>query len=336
MLDLELLHFWTTQSISSFVDFPSCITLFQTTVVEMGLTYPFLMHEILSLAALHLSEVNAHRAALYRHASDTHLATGLSLFQREIANISQENCHACFAFSVMVFTHTWASQENDKPSTLFFAPSTLRQDLDVVPVQWVRLHRSSNEIMGTLFHLITEGPLEPLFSPWNGLDPDRPDPLPPVEEEQLSELPNTWTSSSLSAEEKNTLNTILKSLRRVFNILAYNPNISKLSAVMSWFSMISDEYLKMLKEKIPEALLIVAFYCVALKRAEHMWWMRGKGENLLRTVMGELGQEWEQWTRWPVEQVLGAGGEMTFFGKEVSAYKTVVYKRVKSGNGGAN
>jgi hypothetical protein len=318
MTDLELLHFWTTKSIASFVDFPSCITLFQTTVVEIALTHPFLMHEILSLAALHLSDLKPARSGHYRHASDTHLATGLSQFQPEIANLSTENCHACYAYAVMIFTHTWASQEIDKPSTLFFAPSSMHQELDCVPVQWIKLHRGSNEIMDSLSYVITEGPLEPLFRPWKGLDPNRPDPLPPIEEEQLSKLPNSWSSSSLSSGDKETLNSVLKSLRRVFNILAYSQNISKLSAVMSWFSMLTENYIRMLKDKVPEALLVVVFYCVALKRAEHMWWVKGKGENLIRTVMGELGEEWEQWTRWPVDQVLGPGGDRAYFSKEAS------------------
>jgi len=71
--------------------------------------------------------------------------------------------------------------------------------------------------------------------------------------------------------------------------------------------MISDGFLKLLEEKLPEALIIAAHYCVALKRAENMWWVRGKPENLLRTVMGELPAGWERWTKWPVDQVLGHG-----------------------------
>jgi hypothetical protein len=317
MLDLELLHFWTTQSIASFVDFPSCINLFQTTVVELGFSHPFLMHEILSLAALHLSNLRPDKASIYRHASDTHFATGLSLFQPAIRNLSDENCHACYAFSTMVFTHAWASQDPDKPSAIFFVPSSSTpQDLDVVHVQWVKLHRGSHEILQKRSALLREGPLEPLFTPWKGLDRNGPHPLPTVEEEQLSALSALAAASSLSAEQKLTLNEMLQKVRRVFSILAYNPKISQLSAVMSWFSMLSEDYLKMLEEKIPEALLIVVFYCVALKRAEHMWWVKGKGENLLRTVMGELGSGWETWTDWPVEQVLGVGGERRFFGIE--------------------
>ena len=103
---------------------------------------------------------------------------------------------------------------------------------------------------------------------------------------------------------QTVLSEAAKHLCRVFSLLTYNPEISKLSAVMSWFSMISDEFLKLLEEKLPEALLIAAYYCVALKRAENMWWVRGKPENLLRTVMGELPAGWERWTKWPMDQVL--------------------------------
>jgi hypothetical protein len=84
---------------------------------------------------------------------------------------------------------------------------------------------------------------------------------------------------------------------------------------MSWFSMISDGYLALLEQKLPEALLIVAYYCVALKRAENMWWVKTKGENLLKTVILELGGvdgQWDRWTRWPVEQVLS--GESKAYG----------------------
>jgi len=74
----------------------------------------------------------------------------------------------------------------------------------------------------------------------------------------------------------------------------------------------------MLEQKIPEALLLVLYYCVALKRLEHLWWVRGKAENLLNTVNAELGMGWERWARWPMEQVLGSqagigsGGIMGF------------------------
>jgi len=309
MLDLEILHWWTTTSVVSFIDFDACVTLFRITVVELGFIHSFLMHELLSLSALHLSKVRPHKAAIYQHASDTHLATALSLFQPEIANLNSSNCEACFAFSTMAFTHAWASQDPKKPSTLFFAPTAGLMDPDIVHVQWVKLHRGSVSISTNLFPSLKEGLLEPLFAPWRGIDPNRNAPVPPVEDAQISALAGAWLISSLSQEQKDILDRELHTTRRIFSMLAYNPEISKLSAVMSWFSMISDDFIKMLEEKVPEALLIVVYYCVALKRAEHMWWVSEKGENLLRTVLAELGGGWERWTAWAVEQVLGRAEE---------------------------
>jgi hypothetical protein len=73
---------------------------------------------------------------------------------------------------------------------------------------------------------------------------------------------------------------------------------------MSWLSQVSDEYLNMLGQKMPEAVLIAMYYCVVLKRLDSMWWMKGKAENLLQTLLDVLGAGWERWTRWPIETVL--------------------------------
>jgi len=326
MLDLELLHFWTTQSVESFVDFNTCIRLFRTTVVELGIVHPFLMHEILALSAVHLAQVRPHKAAFYKQASGIHLAAALELFQPEIANITAANCDACFAFSTSIFTHAWASQDIRIPSALFFAPSKSAKDSpffplshtvpddenpDVMHVQWVGLQRGTHNILSVKFPErmggVMEGPLEPLFAPWRALDPNRPNPLPPHEEAQLSALSSAWSrpSCTLSATQKCVLDNNLEKLRRVYSMLHYNPEISKLSCVMSWFSQITEEFLHMVEEKIPEAMLVIVFYCVTLKKADNMWWVRGKGENLLRTMLAELGGGWEDYTRWPVERLLG-------------------------------
>jgi hypothetical protein len=51
----------------------------------------------------------------------------------------------------------------------------------------------------------------------------------------------------------------------------------------------------MVQERCPQALVIVAVYCILLKRNEELWWMRGKVENRLRAVRKELVSG--QWDR---------------------------------------
>jgi len=36
--------------------------------------------------------------------------------------------------------------------------------------------------------------------------------------------------------------------------------------------------------KCPQALVLVAVYCVLLKRIEEFWWIRGKAEKLVSGV----------------------------------------------------
>jgi hypothetical protein len=292
------------------------------------------MHEILSMSAIHLSLISsiASEKTKYMHASSTHLATALSLFQPEITNLTTANCNACFVFSTMLFQHSWAAQDATKPSALFFVPKN-PVAVDGENVQWVKLHRGAHEIIKGMWSELKDGPMAPLFQPWAGLDMNRPDPLNNIEERELSSLPSAWNSPSctLSTQQKGTLDFTLGKLRRAFSMLDFNPEVSKLSVMMAWFSWISEEYMKMLEEKIPEALLLVVFYCVALKRVEYnspVWWVEGKAGNLLRTVVVELGEPpgkmWERWLKWPVEQVLGGGEVVGFNGRRFNVDRLAV------------
>lgn len=262
------------------------------------------MHELLSISALHLSHLRPEKRLLYGHASDAHAATGLSLYQPQIARLTYKNCHACFAFSTWIWVHAWAAQDLAKPSTIFFAPDN--RDEEDVHIKWIALHRGTNSIIETLWPVLKDGPLGGIFDPWVALDPARPDPLTDEEAPILNALPQIWqTSNSLSIREKEALERSISKLRRTFSMLTLNTNISRIAIVMAWFSAVSDEYLLMLERKVPQAIILAMHFCPTLKRIEYLWWMKGKSENLLKTLLDALGDGWDEWTRWPKEKVFG-------------------------------
>lgn len=214
-----------------------------------------------------------------------------------------------------MFVHAWAAQDISQPSTLFFAPDEPPcgdGKLAMHTVQWVKLHFGTHTILESIWPILEKGRLGALFEPWKGLDPNREDRLDPVEKEVLDDLASAWhaPTCNLAQDQKGVLDLILTKLRRIYSMLnpKYNQKVSKLSVVISWFNMLSEEYLKMLERKTPEALLLVVYYCVCLKQLEHVWWMKDKAENLLRTVIDALekkgGGKWERWTQWPIEQVI--------------------------------
>jgi len=139
----------------------------------------------------------------------------------------------------------------------------------------------------------------------------------PAAEKHLQDLAVAWNSPSahqspLSLEFREILDETLESLRNVHTLLGDNSGISELSVVLSWISTMPEGFLKMLEKKVLEALLLVAHYCTLLKRLQRLWWINGRPESLLRTVLNLLGNGWERWTQWPIDVVLGnnngAGG----------------------------
>jgi hypothetical protein len=307
MLDLKILHFWTTSSELNFNDNQSGAELFRITFVEIALECPFLMHEILSLSGLHLAYTSPNQADIYRDAAVDHHAKALSLFQPQIANLTSENCHACFAFSTILSILTWAFQSSDDNSNPFFKFKSPAEP-EYAQIHWMKVHRGSHAVIDAAWPWIETGPLSPLLRPWKGLRASDPTPLTLFEKTHLDALAETWNTrsahqSSVPFAQKEILETTLQTLRRVFSISNTSAEISRPAATIAWMTLIPVEFVQMTEEMVPEALLILAHYCVLLKRMEYLWWVKGKAYNLLQTIRNTLGDRWERWLQWPIDEV---------------------------------
>jgi hypothetical protein len=317
---MKLLHFWITEGSALFTNFGED-NVFSDVIVHHAFEHEFLMHELLSISALHLSRLKAQDAQQYLYASDTHRSKGLALFQLAISSLNESNCQACFLFSTLTFIHAWAAQDMNKPSNLFFIPSQHIAGSQV-EIKWVQLHRGSRMILHSMFPQIRNGDLQPFFSQWEVLGRQKEDELEERDRGSFDDFREALTLSPILEFQKDVLLESLDQLRRIFCIMSFYRHVSKLSAVMSWFMTISDDYLIMLENKMPEALVMVAFYAVAIKRLPHMWWLEGKSENLLQTVLDELGNSWESYTRWPIEQILGFPSATPSLGTTVTQQST--------------
>lgn len=192
-------------------------------------------------------------------------------------------------------------QDVTKPSTIFFRS---REPSDTIDIQWVKLHRGAIELITEFWPVLKAGPMHALFDNWVGFDQGN-DPVEDGVRPHLDGLAEAWASGSTTTAEKEVLFKTTGFLRRAFSMMAFVPQIGDLGIVMGWFSWIPNEFVEMLERKVPEALLIAAHYCVALKRMDHVFWLTGKADNLLKTIIDVIGNDWKRWMKWPIEQVLG-------------------------------
>jgi hypothetical protein len=141
--------------------------------------------------------------------------------------------------------------------------------------------------------------------------------------DHVAECWNDELGNGVCEEDKRILDEALNTLRYVFTVstllASNNPVLSEISmsscfATFLWLASIPPRFCELVEERCPQALVLVATWCVLLKRVDDIWWVRGKAESLCRAVRSRLrGREWDEWMEWPREAVEGgyeaAGGE---------------------------
>lgn len=103
-------------------------------------------------------------------------------------------------------------------------------------------------------------------------------------------------------DEEETYRKTLRLLREAF-ALSYSPwqPLGVKMIISDWLEKIPQEFLDLLGEHRPKALILLAHLACLLKKAEHFWYMKGAGERIVSAVMDTLGEEWRVWIHWPLE-----------------------------------
>ncbi|KAH8588743.1 hypothetical protein B0O99DRAFT_524416, partial [Bisporella sp. PMI_857] len=309
MLDLELVHSWTsTSGPVTFREKPSNSSTFHLTCFEIALQHPFLMHEILSLSALYLAQTKPESVTPYNLASTAHHDLALSLSQPAFATLSPLNADACFAFSMLLIAHLCipqptTSNRNSPPL------SQICQDSGPMHIQWIKMHRGIRAIRTAASPWLADGAFAQ-FSPLQDLiETSTLKPLPLLEQQHLDSLANVWVISLHADSVKETLNEALAELRYLASFINTSESDMKHIPAMAWLSSVPEEFVRLVELQVPEAMLILASYAVYLKRIQYMWWCKGAGEALLNVVMGVLGADskskWKEYLRWPTREALG-------------------------------
>src|SRR5207248_3115641 len=71
----------------------------------------------------------------------------------------------------------------------------------------------------------------------------------------------------------------------------------------TWVVMVGEDYLSLLSNRHPEALIIFAHFCVLLKQAESIYWFKNWPRKLISAIYHSLDEAYRLWIRWPLEQI---------------------------------
>lgn len=238
------------------------------------------------------------------------------------SEITPDNCSALYIFSVLTFFYAWAS-----PRTA--GDILLVSDTGVA--SWMALLRGVRSVVEASENDLRAGPLGPMFhaglmrveqvgkqsrysTSW----------LATTEHRQLAELLQQLSTTLADSHLIQVYAKSIEVLEICFCSCYCAPTVSypvlqidldsgfyshdasrppSTSDIYAWLYKLSPEYLQLLAQRTPEALVIFAHFCVLLKTLDGCWWMQGWPAHLLQTIWNLLGEHHRLWIRWPMEEV---------------------------------
>ncbi|KAH8603109.1 hypothetical protein B0O99DRAFT_605140 [Bisporella sp. PMI_857] len=299
--DDTLLHFYTTSTWSTLAD-TATAEVWQSTMPQLGQRFPFVMHGILACTALHIAHFRpCHQQDALLLASK-HQAIALPLYRAAIENVNVENCDAIYAFAHLLAIYSFASSRQDEE--LLFVSN---KEQNVIP-SWLYFMRAGCLILCEVWAQLTEGLMKGLASVWDE----------PVEEALqetvedlvlhplliylLSIIPEPTSADVWSEEISQIYRDAALELTRAFSHTQYlGRQFTTWHALRVWPMQLSLAYLNLLSSRHPAALILMAHFCIILKKLECKWYFEGRATSLLNTVMSCLDQKWHHYIKTQLE-----------------------------------
>ncbi|KAI1466502.1 uncharacterized protein F4812DRAFT_460773 [Daldinia caldariorum] len=289
MTHIELFHHCINSNFDlppSFEDSDKAVS--PAMIVDAALSSPFLMNEMLAFAALHLAHIRPEKARFYKHHAVGLQTQALSMFNREMTDVTNENCLEVLVFTWLMTLHTLCDTTESADPHVF---------LDRF-IHYLQIQRGVRAVTSEAWYLMLESKMGFVLR-----EPTRIFEAGPGS--HTTELEACiHNSPSLDIAEK----TVCKdALDRIQWFLSRADDAKKngtplgtsFLSLVSWPVIIEADLFRLISESKPEALLVLAYYAIPLHLCRDVWIIKDAGQLLVRSIRLHLDQRWHKWLDWP-------------------------------------
>ncbi|KAG4436268.1 hypothetical protein IFR05_008250 [Cadophora sp. M221] len=271
---------------------------------------------MLATAAIHLGYLQPEHRKKYNLLSRQHLDLALGPFQRAMASVTEENIVFLFTYSTLLVVCSLAAAQG---AHTYGGSETSSGIAD-----WVICVRGCRSITATASSDIGGLPIRQWIDNMVHVPctPENASKLSPEEEGSFSriedllatlplatDLPgNEEVAAYLHAMEKlrvtfaftvDSFNSTLTLAMKDFSPKSLPERLSRRLFVTLWPYSVSDLFVRLLIEMRPPALIIMAHYCLILRRAKDCWYMAESGLRIFQAIQHNLGEEWSSYIEYP-------------------------------------
>ncbi|KIW75671.1 hypothetical protein Z517_10413 [Fonsecaea pedrosoi CBS 271.37] len=290
MQHLELLHQFLTSTYKTFHAEGPVQYIWQGTVVRMALSFPFLMHELLAISALHLAYTKPDDATWY-HTASTELQTlALNKFNSAERDINASNCGAVLFFSLLLAVHILAD-----PSRTAGLDSN--QYLDHV-IDCVMLMRNVPKlIIKDWYQYLKQTELKTMFEIQQ---PETPYQIP----QPCLDLSKLNTNPDLGDQSRDAYESAIERLQWAFAVSKVpDERHTTIRWLMAWPVQLKPDFLERLNQRRPEALIILGYFAALMTFYTECWAVGDSGRILIEAISSHLGPHWSVWMEWPISLI---------------------------------
>ena len=260
------------------------------------------MDGLLALSSLHFAFENPDSRWVYTELAVQYQNSGLQRFHRALDEITENNCNALFAFSIIttILTFAFPGVPSDNPV------STHSESL----VSIYELLLGVGVIANTYEEAIKNGKFQSFFRNMyrttSEVDSDKD-----VKDAMLRLRERADSIAKYMEPDRSQIYIAgIASLELAFERVAADLN---LGIVVAWPIRTSKQLLAFFKQRDPMAQLIFIHYGVLLLHAHDRWWGRNFGIRLIESLTESvcaIDEEWACWTEWATRKaaIVNHGG----------------------------
>ncbi|KAE8138947.1 hypothetical protein BDV38DRAFT_243292 [Aspergillus pseudotamarii] len=286
MLHAELFYHLLTETLPSLCKSGNNGSPLHQEMINHALGTPYLMNELLALAALHLSIIHDTQKDFYRHHSTQLQNHALRMFYETDSHATTEPPVPAFMLSSMVGMHLLCD-------ILVYQDHDFQAFLDRF-IHYLRIHRGVRTVIGGNWDRIKETSLKPILR-----DAEASLQNHTTDGEMCNRLLELIKASKLGPSLNETYEQAIKALQSSFNASQSGPAVDNIQGALAWPIMVTVEYTDTLVHRRPEALVILSHYAVLLHSCRNMWLFGDGGQFLVRSIDRYLGPQWAEWLYWP-------------------------------------
>lgn len=319
-IHLELLHNFITLTSHTLSNDLVLRNIWRITVPQIGFQYDYVMRSILALSALHMSLYSTDKRDFYLQIARSEHGAALQKIAATLPHVGADNCSALYISAALTFFYAWAAPRS--PGDFFLVSNE-------GVAEWVFLLHGVRSISSGWHAELAKGPFSAMIrmgtSRLNAGAEDGPAStawLSTTEHAHLTQLRRVISQAPVDREtmsilEKN-IDNLEVSFRATFSESGWaaasdgspgsrpDRNITAwalTSNIYSWLYKMDHQFIEMLNQRSPLALVVFAHFVVLLKYLGSCWWMQGWSTHLLQEIWSLLDEEHRMWIRWPIEEI---------------------------------